>query len=282
MAKLPEIKLPEKEELEYKEKEFLLSLYEQFERSSKIWFAALLLAVLLAFPLKLILESQFSSRLVASLKSLPLNQNPYQPLELEVVRRGIVEVQSGVYSAYAQILNSNPTLAAREFVYELVLKDTSGKILAQNSGRSFALRGESRFLLWPKINLSSRPEQVELQVQDAKWTASNPPIPRLEVLQQGSGVTAENQFFVEGVLKNQEGFGMKKVELSVIIFGPAGSQVLALNVSEVSDLKAFEGRYFRVLWPKPITNLGLVEIIAEVNPFAPGLRIDEQDKIPSR
>ncbi len=282
MINLPN--LPEKEELEFKEKEFLLSLYEQFQRSSKIWFVVLGVLLVLALPAKFVLQGIFASALIKSYRPPVVNLQPYIPQELQVLRTEILSVSAGSVSVLAQLLNPNRDISAREFTYRFVLKDGTGAVLSEVPGEGYLLSGESRFLLLPLLSLSPLPKTAELVLEQVRWTRRQPEFEvRLEVLQKNTGYTPEGKFFVEGLVRNLQNYQIKKVELSFIVFDQSNRNIVGVNSSVITDLVGSESRYFRVLWPSGKRFApGQVEVIPDVNLLAPGLILEQQQKIPVR
>lgn len=284
MVKLPN--LPPQEEIQYKEKEFFLSLYEQFQQSSKIWFVFLAAAVVAAIPLKSFIAGKFAASLISSYRPVEVNENPYHPEDLRVLKAKAIPAGQNLYSAYAQILNPNPEVSAREFQYRLMIKNSGGQIIKTIPAVNFILAGESKFLLFPTITLNEKPDQVEIEFQKIRWTGSKPAFDtRLEILQKNTGVTAENQFFVEGLLRNLESFGIKQVELGAIVFDKSNQNILAVNISLLTDITPLENRYFRLIWPSRHINtstVGQVTVIPQVNPLNPGLILENGEKLPAR
>ena len=275
--------MPEKEELQYREKEFLLNLYEAFEGFSKKLLIILLVVIVGAFPLAVFLKSILTNLFVSSYVPPFVNEQPYTPQGLQVLKTDLLAVSSGVFSAYAQLLNPNPDLSVRKFAYRFVFRGSDNSLIDEVDGESFMLGGESKFLLAPIVELESVPSSVELVIDGASWTAWTPAVsPELEVLQKNTGRTLEGQFFVEGLIQNSQGFIIKKVEIELIAFDASNQKVAGINSTAISDLKPFESRYFRAIWPIGFSSLGEVEVIPLVNPFGPGLILEQVEDIPAR
>lgn len=279
--------LPPKEELEYKEKEFLLSLQEQLQSSKKIWFIVLLAVLLLILPGKFLLEKKFTQSLLEAARPIAINEQPYIPQELQVVATQMLPVVPGTFSAYAQVLNPNAEISAREIAYVFEFKDAAGQIIQTERGQDYLLAGESKFLLEAQVEVQS-PHQVSFRVESVKWTNRKPEFEiRFEVLQKNAGVTPEGNFFVEGLVKNLQGFGVRLVEVPVVVFDRANEKPLAVNFTVLSDLKAQESRYFRVIWPTKNIDIstfriGQIQITPSVNLLSPGLILEEGDGFPER
>ncbi|MBI4050580.1 MAG: hypothetical protein HY396_01240 [Candidatus Doudnabacteria bacterium] len=276
-------KLPEKEELEFKEKEFFQTLYENFANTSKVWFWLLLIILIAAIPLKLVLEDGLAKYFIQNLQSSPVNTAPYRPQDLKIVKVQILPVVSGVYSVYAQIVNPNPDISVRRFNYQFVVSDKSGDVIKETGGQSYILAGESKFLLVASLTLAIPPAGATLKLTDINWTKARPQLEiKLEAVQQNSGKTPEGKFFVDGIIRNLQGFGFKKVEVGVLLFDSRNQNIVAVNSTTLSDLRQFESRYFRLVWPAVPSSRGQIQIIPSVNPLNPGIILEEPEKIPAR
>lgn len=281
MLKTP--KLPEKEELEYKEQQFLLTLFEQYQESSKIWFVILLGLLILAVPLKILLQETLLRSFLAGYQPPPVNQTPYTPMDLRLIKTQTISVASKRYQALAQIVNPNLEISARDFWYVFIFQDADGKELKRLSGQNYVLAGESKYIIIPDIELAGPPTTTNFLFQQAEWTRRIPPYEvKLEVVQQGFGTTAEGRFFVEGLVKNLQDWQIKKVEVKALVWDRSLANIIAVNGTVLNDLKTYESRYFRLLWPKNFSNVGRVQVIPSVNLFDPGLILSDPKKIPLR
>ena len=284
MVQMPKIpKIPPKEELEFKEKEFMLSVYENFGKSKKIWFWILLAALVAWIPGQILLEKNLTSSFIAKISVPRVILNPYIARDLEIIQSEIIPVKSGIYSAYLQVLNPNPEISARNFSYELSMFASGGEILKKVSGESFILAGQSKFIVFPNISSDAPPASVKANLKNIKWTKYAPPInPVLEVLQVKSGVAAEGNFFVESLVRNPESYLIKRVELAVLLFDKQNKNIIAVNSTKFNDLTPGASRYFRVLWPNKFSDFGNAEIIPVMNLFEENFELQKAPPLPSR
>ena len=282
MPKLPEVKLPRGEDLQYKEKEFLLSVYEQFQRSSKKLFYILGGMILLVIPVGFLAQTYLAEYWINSYQPPVVNLHPYTPAEIQILDVRVLPVVSGTYSAYAQIVNPNPDISVRSFQYEFVFKDGQGRKIKSAEGQDYLPAQESKFLILPSVRVSDA-LSAELIIKEVAWTKqTSESRVAFEVLQKKSGQTPENNFFVEGIVKNSSSFGLKNVAVPVIVFDSSNQNVLAVNSTVLSDLKPFENRYFRVLWPVVSANIGEIRVTPGFNPLDPGLLLEKSDRVPAR
>lgn len=283
MLKLPEIpKLPEKEELEYKQKEFLLSVYEQFQGSSKLLLRALVILAILAVPLKFGLEFLLVKSLTAAYRPPVVNSALYTPQDLEVRQVQILRLDDKHVSAVAQVLNPNAEISVYALAYEFILKNESGHKVGKISGASYISARESKFILEPLILMDPLPQQAELTLHNIRWTSKKPEELKLEILQKNVGQTVEGNFFAEGLVKNLQGFGLKKVEVSAVVFDISNQNIIAVNKTVLTELRPFESRYFRMVWPRNYPSIGQVNVAASVNLLDPGLILEKGKLVPAR
>lgn len=264
--------LPPKEELEFKEKEFAITLYEQFRSSAKVWFYLLAGMLVLYVPLKNLLVEKISDFLVARSVPVSVNLVPYSPQPLRAEKARILSVAPGVYSVVASVQNPNGDISVHRLSYQFAIRDKSGQIIRRFPDETFLLPGENKFLVLPRLQMPEAPQSAELIIGKIRWTIRLPPAQaHLEVQQKNFGLAPEGNFFVEGLVKNLQGFAIGQVEVLILVFDRA-RKVTAVNETLLTQLLPFENRYFRVTWPKNTAGLGASEIgevrvLPALNPF---------------
>src|SRR3989338_6725163 len=259
MVNIP--KLPEKEELEYKEKEFFLSLSEQLEASSRYWFFALIVVAAVSVPVGFLLRGTLSRTFIGSYEPPPVNTTPYTPEPLQVLQTGVLPLGGGVVSIYGQPRNPNPDISARGFDYVFVLEDAAGQETGRVEGKSYLLAGDSRFIVVPSHASASQPARVRLEFGEVDWTKLQPEHDlRFEIAQKNTGVTPEGRFFDE-----------------------QHQNLLGVNTGSYTDLFPLENRYFRAIFPgSRVFPPESVEVIPSVNLLSPGVIIGTPEKVPVR
>ena len=270
--------LPDKEEFQFKEKAFLMEVYEQFSHTSKIWYYVLAAIIVLSIPGGLLLKGQLASYYISKLPVITVNPNAIHPQDLKTAGVDFFPVgSSGLYSVYARVFNPNADLSARTFGYEFVFKNQSGTVLKKISGNDFLLRGASKFVVVPAVELSEKPTAVDFSMSKPAWTRAVTDFkPEFDILQKQWGDDS-GKFMVSALVKNANSFSVKKVMVPVVVFAEDNKTVLAVNQTVLDDLQPFESRYFRVSWPSASTELfsagiGQIEIGTEVNPLDPTFR----------
>lgn len=275
------MELPGKDELRGKQRMFLLGLSEQLQESSKIWFIILAVFVILAWPAKAVLQKSLAAYFIGAYQPRAVTESPYNPEALVVVKTGLLAVAPGIYSAYAQIRNPNAELSARAVSYRFLFRGAGAP--QSFSGETYLLAGQSRFVLLAAASLSSSPESVDLVFDGVTWVRRVPAFQvKFDVLQKNTGRSAEGGTFVEFLVKNPQGYRIKKVDVQAIVFGRAGQEIFAVNSGQFTDLKPFESRYVRLVWPAALPPFGEIQILPQVNQLEPGAVLDTQNKIPAR
>lgn len=278
MIKIP--KLPDKEEFAFREKSFLYETYEDLKTTPKGWFIVLLVVLVLGVPLYVLLLGRFTDRLISDYQP-PVVEGGIMAKPLAAGQAMVLPVTSGVYSALAQVSNPNADLLVRDFAYEFVFKNRAGEVIKTAAGESFLAQGASRFVILPSVTLSETPVRADLALGKARFSQSIPDfVPEFDILQQNSGDTDQGNFFVEGLVKNSYSYSVKKLNVQVLVFDTANRRVLAVNGTALTDVKPYESRYFRVIWPVPESSLfdqgiGQISITADVNPLDPGLQLSD-------
>ena len=274
--------LPPKGEFDYKIQQFLQGTYDQFIRSNPFLFYLLLGVIVSAIPLTFVIRSQVAAILIGSYKPPIVNTVPYVPVDLKVGEVKIIPVNADAISVYVQIVNPNPELAVRVVDYKFVLEGKDSHVLSEIPGRSYIYQGESKSFVLPTAPAKDI-TRVRLEIMNVKWTKQRmSPEVRFAILQKNVGVTAEGLLFVEGQLKNLQGFTVRNTELTVLLHDRSNQKILAINATVLNDILPFETRYFRVIWHganRAIANsLGIVEVLPYVNTFEPNVLFQSGDE----
>lgn len=288
MINIPKIpKLPSKDELEYKEKTLLIEIAGQLRGTHKFWYLALVAVVVLALPLRALLQSQVAAWIISRHEIIDVAENPERPEDLQIVKTAALPAGPGTYSGYAHVVNANPDWSAWTFDYQMAFRNSAGEVLRTTHGQSFMLPGTSRFVTEPRILVSDPPTAVEFSITNIRWTNRVPStVPEFAILQKQWG-EADGKFFVEGAVKNPYSFLVKKVNVQALVFDSSNKLILAVNQTTADDLKPFEDRYFRMLWPVSQDSLlpalfGQIQVTADVNPLEPGFGLPVGEPLPSR
>lgn len=281
------VKLPS-DDIDYKRKEFMLSLYEEFANSSKLWFVVLGLIIILAIPGNIILKVKFTEYLITKQVPVQVTNTLQAAKDLIVSEKTLLPVQDESYSVVFKLFNPNSQISAQHIEYEISLLNAKNELIKIVPGNTYLSNSQSKFVLINLTNLATAPAGFDVNFKKIKWTNREPKFKvELSAIGQNSGSTAEGLFFVEGLIKNPEAYQIRTVDLPVLVFDKAGNQILAAGLTSLSDLNPFENRYFRIVWPVSEKKLfpkgyGYTEISPQVNFLNPSLVIPDSAKLPSR
>lgn len=195
-----------------------------------------------------------------------------QTQDLSVGETGIVPSGiSGQYDFYVIVINPNNVFGSNEFHYEVVLKDNSGNIVAQRSGTSFILPGESKYITESNIVLDDPSVKIEFKVSDPKWMEFTEYYekPNLKIVNKNYNEVVSGVGFSEakGLLKNESPFDFSLIKIRIIL-RDTGGKIVALNSTEMRTVKSQEERDFRAFWPSRFPGeVRSVETQIEVNVF---------------
>jgi len=163
------IKLPNKQELKYKEQDFFISLGEQWKKTKKVWFIILLVVIVLIAPIHFTIKIFVSRSLINSYQPPAVNFDRFSPDDLELAEIGLIRVTPDIFSAYAQLINPNPDLSAHQISYTFVFFDQQGVELGRKSEISFLIASESRFVVEPRVEFPQA-DDVKLILDEVRWT----------------------------------------------------------------------------------------------------------------
>jgi hypothetical protein len=170
--------------------------------------------------------------------------------------------------AYARLRNPNPDLAVRKLPYEFKLLNSSGQILAGDTGETYMLPNQEKIIFMPLSTFSGQILRVELGINPENWSR----IPNFFPLafsfeNQNFGITPENQNFVEAILLNDSPYYISQLELGVLLYNLEG-QTIGANYTTINALEPRERRYFRVIGASNAAEgVVRVEFLPSVNQF---------------
>jgi hypothetical protein len=199
------------------------------------------------------------------------------PQELKIEPALVLTYSDGGLGAVALVSNSNNELTAQNVSYSWVYYGQTGeRITPLNSqatkGSFYILPKSKKYIMVPKIQTSETITRAELLLDlPVKWQK------RLEmppVLLQVTPANTNQQnsplaFSVESSVLNNSPYLVKEINLSFLIYGQNG-QIVAVSQRTENDIKPFEKRAFKQLWPGLFVTPSKVEILADTNTLKPG------------
>lgn len=173
-------------------------------------------------------------------------------LPLQISRERILPVSQSSVSLSAEVRNPNFTFGLERFSYRWEIYDPSGNLLQTLTAESFIYPNEVKYLIVPEVNIAaSAVGSVKLISGDQHWLpAASFPLPRLESIRVRTAVS-ENRLETTGAIVNNEAFHLRRLRVIGVLFDSSG-QELAVSATELRDVRAFEERFFSLVFPRSI------------------------------
>ncbi len=269
--------LKEKLELGIEEAEFNAQrALSSFPPLLKWTFIALIIALIPSyFIAKTLSQKYWAGKLnIYQIKATPSFSNPQ---ELKTDPALLLTYSDGSLGAVALVSNTNNDLTAQNVSYSWAYYGQTGEqITPLNSqatkGSFYILPKSKKYIMVPKIQTSETITRAELILDSpVKWQkrlkmpAVLLPVAPASTNQQNSPLV----FSIESSVLNNSPYLIKEVNLSFLIYGQNG-QIVAVSQRTENDIKPFEKRAFKQLWPGLYVTPSKVEILADTNTLKPG------------
>lgn len=240
------------------------------------WFliAGLIMLIPIYFCFKFIGKTYWQNKLQTyELKASPsfISAN-----DLQVSEVTIIDYYDGNFGALASISNPNPDLSASEINYTWLYVNASNQtVQALNNdalgGKTFILPGQKKYIMAPKINASEPIAKAQLIINgDIQW--QKPANIDKVLLTIGPAIPGQQNspqnFTVDSTVLNNSTYQIKHIRLQFLIFDEFG-RLTALSQRTENDLRPFERRSFKQLWPGLRIYEPKVEIYPEINLLDP-------------
>lgn len=156
------------------------------------------------------------------------------------------------YDVMARIYNPNDIAGASQFSYKLALRDATGAILSEETGTSFILPQETKYLFAFHLSSVAKPANVTIEISQVVWERFQgfKERPRVMVVKQkydriqsgpGYGVAT-------GLVMNESPFDFRSLLVKVVLRDSVGKP-LAINSTEMLTMPSKGQRDFRLVWP---------------------------------
>lgn len=165
--------------------------------------------------------------------------------------------QQAVYGAsktiiVAEIKNPNSDYGADSFSYTFDIYDSLGKKFHTLTKNSFIYSGEIKYLFEANININSdNINKVEISFSDINWK-SRGEFPKPDIQTREIKTESAKPVNVSGIVVNNNAFGFSKVNIIAFLFNKDGFRISA-SETELNNLKSFEERFFRAIFPSDIS-----------------------------
>jgi hypothetical protein len=249
--------------------EWFLVVGDWFRQTSKTWYYALVLLLIIAIPLYMLLKLLFGQFLMSTIVPPHINYTEVSKFPLSISEKKIFDLGNGTYSGYVRIKNSNPDWGVPDQGYSFDFKSATGSSLLVASGSTFVLPGTEKIVVLPRFSPpqgSPAPTTLDFTLRDGSFVRP-PALPQLNLEIQRRSVDLQvNQTIVNAVIVNRTAFTLRRVDLPILLFDNS-NQIMGVNYTNINDLHSSESRSFQTVWYNRITNVSRVEILPEINVY---------------
>jgi len=173
---------------------------------------------------------------------------------LNVEWTNVMEIKDDRYDLAAKIVNPNPNYGLSLVKYNFKVFDEANSLITQQSGRTFIMPGQSKYLIESNLTLLAAPAKVELVIEPAskeEWEKLSSDYREPEIYIHDKQVqmldSDKGAAQASGIIKNNSDFDFDKILVSVILFDE-DKKIIGVNKTEARTVLAGEDRYFSVLW----------------------------------
>lgn len=177
---------------------------------------------------------------------------------------------NGNYSAVVQVKNNNLDLSLAQAPYEFVFYNDKSEQLYRETGTTFFLPNEQKFLVVPRFTSKDAVSAADFRfTAELKWQ-KRLSIPKAEI--RPSTPDPYNQlippaFVVEGNYLNNSPYQLGAVRLTFIIYDRSG-KIIGASRRDDFTVAPYERRTYKQIWPQVYADPGYtVKVFAETNVF---------------
>lgn len=172
--------------------------------------------------------------------------------DLVIRETAFMPVGDGSYDVLAQVHNPNDIAGASSFTYTISLQDASGQVLSRQSGTSFILPQETKYLFEFHLAAASAPTRAVIEFSGIVWERFEgyTEKPRISVVRQSYARITSGPGYgaATGLVINESPYDFRSLSVKVVLRDAAGKPV-ALNMTTMQTMKSKEQRDFRLVWP---------------------------------
>jgi len=190
-------------------------------------------------------------------KKIPHKENGLEKLiPPQVVYLKFFKNQPNWGSVLVKIRNFNKNYGLLSFSYKIEFFDENQNSLKEIFGEDFIYPLEAKYLCKPKIEIeTSKVSQIKISFFDLKWKKTPYKNSLLLVRQIRSGYSQPPQvgyFWVDGIVKNNSQFFLKKIRVLVILIDKSRGNEIGVGETSIYDLSLREERYFKIPFSKEV------------------------------
>ena len=155
------------------------------------------------------------------------------------------------YAAAIQLTNNNLDLSLEKQSYQFNFYNQAHEQVYTEPGKLFLLPGETKYVVVPKVNSTDPIVSAELQLPGSLHWQKRLSIPQVKLVANTPHLYNQSDplaFVAEGDIYNDSPYRLLQIEISFLLYN-SGGQVVAVSERTESDIKPFERRTYKQLWP---------------------------------
>ncbi len=183
--------------------------------------------------------------------------------DLEVTQTKIFKIGLNQISLFAEVKNSNTSLAVDSFDYVFNLYDDNDNLIQAFSGNSFVYSADTSYVLIPGLNVtSSLAKRGELIVKSPDWVKKDTLIkPKLKINDVSTFID-DGRIKISGAITNEDVMKFSKVKIIGIILGRFNKPIGA-SLTELNNLESNQTLHFEIIHPYlPDVNFSVTKVVA--------------------
>jgi hypothetical protein len=248
-----------KDALEIKKQSLKLSLQQtgfslggflsDFPPTKRKLLIALLIALVPATILVRLSVQKFTEyRLRSSL--VTAHQSFVEPEQPTIGQVRILPTLPNTYAAFAEVANPNLDLAAAEVRYTFTFFNAAGERITSNTGQTFLLPDQKKYLVAPRVEMSGSPVKAELTLGTLRWQKKLS-LPEVQ-LRTAAPIIYEQQnpqsLVAEGAVVNNSPYRLGAIRLVFLVYGQ-NNQIIAVSQRDEFSVAAYARRAYKLTWP---------------------------------
>ncbi len=246
--------------------EFFLIVGDSFRGPNRKWIYFQIFILIVAFPLYFGIKIAVYNVAMGAYSPPKVNQLAERE-PLEITDQGFLRIDENTYSPFVKIKNINLDWGVAKLSYNADIKSSDGNLLATSTGMTFILPAGEKYIVLPRFTTAGSPASIDFSVLESKFVLKPTNFPDVSVDVQRTQITfSGDQTVLSAVLKNNSPFTITQVDLPVLIYNEQ-SKVVAINYTNINDLKSGELRSFQMTWPVRLPGNLRAEITPELNIF---------------
>jgi hypothetical protein len=250
---------------EERRQEIFLMIGDSWQGNNKRWLYGFVGVLILALPLYFTVKT-VAYNVIGAKYEPPQVIGQVEQSPLEEMDKQIVRIQGNIYSAFVKLKNVNLDWGMANMIYRAEIKASDGTLITSITNETFVLPASEKLVILPRFTTDKTPSQIDFSILDSKFTLKQV-LPAVNLDLQRTQISfLDNETIVSAVIKNNSPFFVTQVDLPVVLYNDR-SQVVAVNYTNINDLKPSEIRSFQVSWPTRFGGTLISEVTPEINIF---------------